>query len=78
MDRAHLKSKPLHFDTSIISSKEGLILARLDGTKVALKKPVLFTSDDLDKFHRELQQLWLATFVPAHARPTNYMFFFQF
>lgn len=31
--------------------------AVLDGRRVAAKKPVLSTSDDLDKFHRELQLL---------------------
>lgn len=30
----------------------------LDGTRVAAKKPVLSTSDDLDRFHRQLQLLW--------------------
>lgn len=51
--------------------------------RVAAKKPILSTSDDLDKFHRELQ-LWckvdhpgLAKLVAAHARPPNYMFFFE-
>lgn len=32
--------------------------ALLDGKKVAVKKPILSTSDDLDKFHKELQLLW--------------------
>lgn len=31
---------------------------RLDGKRVAVKKPVLSTSEDLDKFHKELQLLW--------------------
>lgn len=91
--------------------------AILDGRKVAVKKPVLSTSEDLDKFHKELQLLWfsfflclfylhfsfiffinllhglnvclllliskldhpgLAKMVAAHAKPPNYMFFFEF
>lgn len=32
--------------------------AILDGKKVAVKKPILSTSEDLDKFHKELQLLW--------------------
>ncbi len=40
--------------------------ARLGGERVAAKKPVLSTSDDLDKFHYQLQLLWwvLPMFVP--------------
>ncbi|XXG73557.1 hypothetical protein AAC387_Pa07g2457 [Persea americana] len=63
-------------------SKGVVYEARLDGTKVTLKRPVLFTSDDLDEFHKELQLLCTldhpgpATLVAAHPRPTNYMFFF--
>lgn len=37
--------------------------AILDGTNVAVKKPTLSTSDDLDKFHKELQILWLFFFL---------------
>lgn len=49
-----------------------------------MKKPILSTSEDLDKYHKELQLLCmldqpgLATLVAAHARPPNYMFFFPF
>ena len=32
--------------------------ARLAGERVAAKKPVLSTSEDLDKFHYQLQLLW--------------------
>lgn len=39
--------------------------AVLDGKKVAAKKPVLSTSSDLDKFHKELQLLWSISFSPA-------------
>ncbi|KAK1276824.1 Protein kinase and PP2C-like domain-containing protein [Acorus gramineus] len=58
--------------------------ATLDGRRVAAKKPVLSTSDDIDRFHKELQLLCeldhpgIATLVAAHARPPNYMFFFEF
>ncbi|CAL5409189.1 unnamed protein product [Camellia sinensis] len=58
--------------------------AVLDGNKVAMKKPILSTSDHIDKFHKELQMrckldhLGIATLVAAHAKPPNYMFFFKF
>nr|XP_043637430.1 protein kinase and PP2C-like domain-containing protein isoform X2 [Erigeron canadensis] len=57
--------------------------ATLDGEKVAVKKPILSTSDDINKFHKELQILCklnhqsIARLVAAHARPPNYMFFFK-
>ncbi|XVF40874.1 hypothetical protein PTKIN_Ptkin01aG0151700 [Pterospermum kingtungense] len=56
----------------------------LDGKKVAAKKPILSTSEDLDKFHKELQLLCnlhhpgIATLLAAHAKPPNYIFFFHF
>lgn len=40
--------------------------AILDGRKVAAKKPILSTSDDLDKFHKELQLLWSDTLFLIH------------
>ncbi|XP_052170266.1 protein kinase and PP2C-like domain-containing protein isoform X2 [Diospyros lotus] len=58
--------------------------AILDGKKVAVKKPILSTSEDIDKFHKELQMLCklvhpgIAALVAAHAKPPNYMFFFEF
>ncbi|GMP47277.1 hypothetical protein CsSME_00015104 [Camellia sinensis var. sinensis] len=58
--------------------------AVLDGNKVAMKKPILSTSDHIDKFHKELQMRCkldhpgIATLVAAHAKPPNYMFFFKF
>ncbi|RWW64122.1 hypothetical protein BHE74_00028678 [Ensete ventricosum] len=58
--------------------------ARLrDGTRVAAKKPVLSTADDIDHFHRQLQLLCkldhpgLAKLVAANARPPNYLLFFE-
>lgn len=58
--------------------------AILDGKRVAAKKPILSTSEDIDKFHKELQLLctldhWgIAKLVGAHAKPPNYMFFFEY
>ncbi|CAL5385161.1 unnamed protein product [Camellia sinensis] len=53
--------------------------AVLDGNKVAMKNPILSTSDHIDKFHKELQmRCGIATLVAAHAKPPNYMFFFKF
>ncbi|KAM7271382.1 hypothetical protein ACFE04_030596 [Oxalis oulophora] len=85
------KSIPLHLSPSsytllspIAKGAESVVYeAVLDGRKVAVKKPVLSTSDDLDKFHKELQMLCkldhpgLAAFVAAHAKPPNYMFFYE-
>ncbi|XP_057427487.1 protein kinase and PP2C-like domain-containing protein isoform X2 [Lotus japonicus] len=55
----------------------------LDGKKVAVKKPILSVSEDINKFHKELQLLCkldhsgIATLIAAHAKPPNYMFFFK-
>ncbi|EEF36185.1 protein kinase and PP2C-like domain-containing protein [Ricinus communis] len=55
----------------------------LDGRRVAVKKPILSTSEDIDKFHKELQLLCtldhpgIARLAAAHAKPPNYMFFFE-
>ena len=35
---------------------------KLDGKKVAVKKPILSVSEDIDKFHKELQLLWSVCF----------------
>uniref|UniRef100_A0A8R7PRE6 Protein kinase domain-containing protein n=1 Tax=Triticum urartu TaxID=4572 RepID=A0A8R7PRE6_TRIUA len=57
---------------------------RLGGERAAAKKPVLSTSDDLDKFHYQLQLLCeldhpgLAKLIAAHARPPNYLMFFEY
>ncbi|XP_072994595.1 protein kinase and PP2C-like domain-containing protein [Typha latifolia] len=83
---------PLHLPPSSFSllspiargSESTVYDARLCGARVAAKKPVLSTADDLDKFHYQLQLLCeldhpgLANLVAAHARPPNYMFFFEF
>ncbi|XP_043691783.1 protein kinase and PP2C-like domain-containing protein isoform X2 [Telopea speciosissima] len=85
-------SIPLHHPPSsytigspIARGSESVVYeATLHGAKVAVKKPILSTSEELDKFHKELQILCkldhpgIATLVAAHARPPNYMFFFQF
>ncbi|XP_026426240.1 protein kinase and PP2C-like domain-containing protein isoform X1 [Papaver somniferum] len=86
------KTIPLHLLPStytllspIAKGSESVVYeAILNGKKVAVKKPILATSDDLDRFHKELQllckldDLGIATLIAAHAKPPNYMFFFQF
>ncbi|KAG5556038.1 hypothetical protein RHGRI_006611 [Rhododendron griersonianum] len=83
-------SIPLHLPPSsyslshpIARGAESVVYeAILDGKKVAVKKPMLSTSEDIDKFHKELQMLCkldhlgVAKLVAAHAKPVNYMFFF--
>ncbi|CAL5415400.1 unnamed protein product [Camellia sinensis] len=80
-------SIPLHLPPSsysllnpIARGAESVVYeAVLDGNKVAMKKPILSTSDHIDKFHKELQmRCGIATLVAAHAKPPNYMFFFKF
>ncbi|KAF3442186.1 hypothetical protein FNV43_RR16102 [Rhamnella rubrinervis] len=85
-------SIPLHLPPSsytllspIARGAESVVYeAILDGKRVAVKKPILSTSEDLDGFHKELQLLCkldhpgLAKLVAAHAKPPNYMFFFEF
>ncbi|KAK1575733.1 hypothetical protein Q3G72_007889 [Acer saccharum] len=85
-------SIPLHLPPSsytllspIARGAESVVYeAILDGRKVAVKKPVLSTSHDLDKLHQQLQLLCeldhpgLAKLLAAHAKPPNYMFFFEF
>ncbi|XP_057972076.1 protein kinase and PP2C-like domain-containing protein isoform X2 [Malania oleifera] len=86
------KTIPLHLPPSsysilspIARGAESIVYeGRLNGVRVAVKKPILSTSEDIDKFHKELQLLCkldhpgLATLVAAHAKPPNYMFFFRF
>ncbi|KAG7569969.1 Protein kinase domain [Arabidopsis thaliana x Arabidopsis arenosa] len=86
------ESIPLHLPSSsftllfpIAKGSESFVYeAILDGRRVAAKKPILSTSDDLDKFHRNLQLLCnldhpcVAKLLAAHAKPPNYMFFFEF
>ncbi|KAK8651140.1 hypothetical protein V6N13_140753 [Hibiscus sabdariffa] len=86
------KAIPLHLPPSsftllspIARGAESVVYeAILDGKKVAARKPILSTSEELDKFHKELQLLCqldhpgIATLVAAHAKPPNYMFFFEF
>ncbi|CAL5362927.1 unnamed protein product [Camellia sinensis] len=85
-------SIPLHLPPSsysllnpIARGAESVVYeAVLDGNKVAMKNPILSTSDHIDKFHKELQMRCkldhpgIATLVAAHAKPPNYMFFFKF
>ncbi|GMH08102.1 hypothetical protein Nepgr_009942 [Nepenthes gracilis] len=88
----HSKTIPLHLPPSAYSlsspiarGTESVVYeGTLDGEKVAIKKPVLSTSEDIDKFHKQLQLLCklnhpgIATLVAAHAMPPNYMLFFKF
>lgn len=88
----HSTSVPLHLPpsayalhTPIARGAESIVYeGSLDGRKVAVKKPILSTSDDLNNFHRQLQLLCkldhpgIATLVAANAKPPNYMFFFPF
>lgn len=42
----------------IVGAESVVYAATLYGRKVAVKKPILSTSEDIDKFHKELQLLW--------------------
>ncbi|CAK9188556.1 unnamed protein product [Ilex paraguariensis] len=86
------ESIPLHLPPSsysilspIARGAESVVYeATLEGKKVAVKKPILSTSENIDKFHKELQILCkldhpgIARLVAAHAKPPNYLFFFEF
>ncbi|KAL6523309.1 hypothetical protein OROGR_016912 [Orobanche gracilis] len=81
----HLQPYSYSLSSPIARGAESVVYhGILDGKKVAVKKPVLATSDDLDKFHKELQLLsklnhpGIVKLLAAHARPPNYMFFFEF
>ncbi|KAL6615362.1 hypothetical protein ACP70R_037632 [Stipagrostis hirtigluma subsp. patula] len=83
---------PLHLPPASFSllspiargSESTVYEARLGGERAAAKKPVLSTAEDLDKFHYQLQLLCeldhpgLAKLIAAHARPPNYLLFFDF
>lgn len=87
----HSKAIPLHLSPSsysisspIAKGSESVVYeGSLDGRRVAIKKPILSTSEDIDKFHRELQILCkldhpgLGKLVAANAKPPNYMFFLE-
>ncbi|XP_047320066.1 protein kinase and PP2C-like domain-containing protein [Impatiens glandulifera] len=80
----HLPPSAYSISSPIARGAESVVYAgTLDGKKVAVKKPILSTSEDIDKFHKELQMLCklehrgLATLIAAHAKPPNYMYFFQ-
>ncbi|KAF3791541.1 kinase and PP2C-like domain-containing protein [Nymphaea thermarum] len=80
----HLHPSSYSLSSPIARGSESVVYeATLAGKKVAAKKPVLSTSDDLNRFHTELQLIMMdypgiATLSAAHARPPNYMFFFEF
>jgi hypothetical protein len=48
--------------------------AQLNGARVAAKKPVLSTSEDLDKFHYQLQLQWFIIFPPSYILFVNTIF----
>ncbi|XP_051138640.1 protein kinase and PP2C-like domain-containing protein [Andrographis paniculata] len=80
----HLLHSSYSLSSPIAKGAESVVYEGiLDGKKVAIKKPVLSTSDDLDKFHKELQLLskldhpGIIKLLAAHAKPPNYMFFFE-
>lgn len=51
--------RPFVFFMGWITGAESEVYeAILDGKRVAAKKPILSTSEDLDKFHKQLQLLW--------------------
>ncbi|KAI8562550.1 hypothetical protein RHMOL_Rhmol03G0044200 [Rhododendron molle] len=81
----HLPASSYSLSHPIARGAESVVYeAILDGKKVAVKKPILSTSEDIDKFHKELQMLCkldhsgVAKLVAAHAKPVNYMFFFKY
>ena len=42
----------------VIGAESIVYEATLNGQRVAVKKPILSTSQDIDRFHKELQLLW--------------------
>ncbi|XAR48316.1 Non-specific serine/threonine protein kinase [Bertholletia excelsa] len=81
----HLPPSSFSLSSPIARGAESVVYgATLGGKKVAVKKPILSTSEDIDKFHKELQMLCkldhpgIARLIAAHAKPPNYMFFFEF
>ncbi|KAF3323010.1 Protein kinase and PP2C-like domain-containing protein [Carex littledalei] len=81
----HLPSNSFSLLAPIARGSESTVYeAELNGARVAAKKPILSTSEDIDKFHYQLQlqsQLehpGLAELVAVHARPPNYTFIYHF
>ena len=50
---------------AIVGAESVVYEGTLDGNKVAVKKPILSTTEDINKFHKELQLLWYYIFVFA-------------
>ncbi|KAL8172212.1 hypothetical protein V2J09_024016 [Rumex salicifolius] len=80
----HSATIPLHLPPSSFSisspaiargSESVVYEGTLGGKRVAIKKPILSTSQDIDN---KLEHPGIARFLGAHARPPNYMFFFEF
>ncbi|THF94781.1 hypothetical protein TEA_007169 [Camellia sinensis var. sinensis] len=63
LERLNSSASPTFFLLSLkpncSRSRSVVYEAVLDGNKVAVKKPILSTSDHIDKFHKELQMLWI-------------------
>lgn len=83
--RLSLPSSSFKLLSQIARGSESVVYeALLEGDKVAAKKPILSTAEDIDRFHKELQILCkldhpsISKLVAANARPPNYMFFFPF
>ena len=51
---------------AIIGGESVVYEGTLDGNKVAVKKPILSTTEDINKFHKELQLLWYFIFLSLH------------
>lgn len=71
-----------HFLVIIIIGAESVVYeGTLDGKKVAVKKPILSISEDIDKFHKELQLLWsvsLTLSLPLHQPLSVYIEIWMF
>ncbi|XP_078428510.1 protein kinase family protein / protein phosphatase 2C (PP2C) family protein [Wolffia australiana] len=81
----HLPPQSFSLLAPIAKGSESTVFeALLNGRRVAAKKPVLSTADDIDKYHRQLQLLCkldhpgLVKLIAAHARPPSYLLFFEF
>lgn len=61
---------------SITGAESVVYEAVLDGKKVAVKKPILSTSEDIDKFHKELQILWSLSLSLPHTYAYEYLVWF--
>lgn len=56
----------------IIGAESVVYEGTLDGDKVAVKKPILSTSEDINKYHKELQLLWSLS-LSLYLHPSDYV-----